>query len=102
MVAAQALGFIKAGDLGANLTKYPILAILYPRCELAALYRINFIQPIREARGTSPLTARQPPGEKGAKACTIGIQPVSRRVFLRLFFGRERKKGAKYAEKSQI
>ncbi len=33
------------------------------------------------------MTARQPPREKGAKACMIGNQPVSRRVFLRLFSG---------------
>lgn len=45
------------------------------------------------------MTARQPPGEKGAKACTIGKYPVSRRVFLRLFFGSKKKKGAKICEK---
>ena len=45
------------------------------------------------------MTARQPPGEKGAKACTIGNNPVSRRVFLRLFFGSKEKKGAKICRK---
>ena len=52
--------------------------------------RITTKYPIRDARGTSPMTARQPPGEKGGNACTIGLYRPhkSRLVFLRLFFGR--------------
>ena len=43
--------------------------------------------PIRVARGTSPMTARQPPGEKGAKACTIGLYQSRDWYFCAYFSG---------------
>ena len=43
--------------------------------------------PIRDARGTSPMTARQPPGEKGAKACTIGNTSPASWIFCTYFPG---------------
>lgn len=45
------------------------------------------------------MTARQPPGEKGAKACTIGYDSSRDEYFLRLFFGSDYKKGVKKYEK---
>ena len=42
--------------------------------------------PIRVARGTSPMTARQPPREKGAKACTIGLYQSRDWYFCAYFF----------------
>lgn len=65
-----------------------ILKACYAMSTISA--RITTKYPIRDARGTSPMTARQPPGEKGGNACTIGLYRPhkSRLVFLRLFFGR--------------
>ena len=48
------------------------------------------------------MTARQPPGEKGAKACTIGINLSHDGYFCAYFSGESMKKGVKYAETSEI
>ena len=50
--------------------------------------------PIRVARGTSPMTARQPPREKGAKACTIGLYQSRDWYFCAYFSGSTEKWGA--------
>lgn len=50
-------------------------------------YRHNRITiPIRVAVETGSMTARLPPGEKGANACTIGYDMLAR-VFFALFLG---------------
>ena len=69
-----------------NLTSPESCAILLLR---SVHDRMKTKYPIRVARGTSPMTARQPPGEKGGNACTIGLYRPhkSRLVFLHLFFG---------------
>ena len=41
------------------------------------------------------MTAQQPPGEKGANACMIGMRPVPRQDFLHLFSGVMKNGGAK-------
>ena len=47
------------------------------------------------------MTARQPPGEKGAKACTIGCDSSRDGYFCALFSGRNGIKGAKSNEQGR-
>ena len=73
------------------LCKPPLLTILFSLCYSTFKISARIVKqnkyPVRDARGTSPMTARQPPGEKGAKACTTGIYQSRDWYFCACFSG---------------
>ena len=68
-----------------------LFSLCYSTSKISAQIDEQNKYPVRDARGTSPMTARQPPGEKGAKACTTGLYQSRDWYFCACFSGENEK-----------